>query len=295
MLKKIIVSLTVVITVASCSKENLMKPVNQNLVQNNASNAENKLVVINPYTYLASLQFDGKDNFDTGERNFPQSFLFNTAQDANSDGNIDVEDNLENLIQYSIGSGLVGTGRTGLPFRGPNNQKPTVYFHIAYSGSYKVYEYWLYYADNDWLNDHEHDWEKYFVYELSGVPKYIKISTHNSFTSYAWSSVPKDYGHPFLKVDGGSHAMKITAEDGVKIKYNGYIKKNNGTLLSDNLQTIPYTIYSNDSGVSGAVLYLQTPNTFYFGDPQYSTNSTEFGDARQAPWLRLEWGTPPNP
>ena len=36
--------------------------------------------------------------------------------------------------------------------RGPNNQNPALYFHFATTGNYKVYEYWLYYGDNDLEN-----------------------------------------------------------------------------------------------------------------------------------------------
>lgn len=294
MKKNTVLSLLVFIIITSCKKEEM--PTTSNSDVPNTNNTElTKTLWLNPTTYLATLQFDGKDYFDTGEKNFPQPFIFNTTQDGNGDGVKNVEDNLENLVQYKIGGTVMGTGRTGLAGRGYNNQKPAVYLHIAYTGSYTVYEYWLYYADNDWLNDHEHDWEKYFVYVQGGIPKYIKISSHNSFDTYAWSSISKDNGRPFIKVDGGSHAMKFASEDGVKIGYTGYISKNNGTLLAGNSQTIPWIIYSNDIGVTGATSYPQSTSTFYYGDPYYLTNNNESGDPRQAPWLRPEWGAPPNP
>ncbi|HET6991176.1 MAG TPA: hypothetical protein VFJ43_07630 [Bacteroidia bacterium] len=93
---------------------------------------------VTPRYYLATLTFD-KD-----ETCFPQSFSFNTTQDANKDGKIDVEDNLENLVLYSIGNNISGTGRTGLKNRGPNDQRPAVYFHCDTAGIYQVYEYWFY-------------------------------------------------------------------------------------------------------------------------------------------------------
>ena len=115
---------------------------------------------INPQTYLATL------TFDKGETCFPQSFLFNTTQDANKDGKIDAEDNLENLVLYSIGNTILGTGSTGLTNRGANDQRPAIYFHYDTAGIFEVYEYWLYYADNDWVNNHEHDWDPDWCPEL---------------------------------------------------------------------------------------------------------------------------------
>lgn len=251
-------------------------------------------VTFNPRTYLQTRQFDGMDNFDSGETTFPMSFRFNTTQDANRDGRIDVEDNLENSIRFKIGENLYGTGRTGLANRGPNNQKPAVYFHKASQGDYVVYEYWYYYPDNDWINDHEHDWEKVFVYVKGTTPEYIKISSHNNFKTYKWSSIKKSGTHPILGVDGGSHAFKTSSEDGVKITWDGKITKNNGRLDAGNNKTYAWTIYSNDSNLSNVVAYTQSPNTFYYGDPYYFRQK-ELGDARDAPWKRTEWNSPPAP
>ncbi|MFH1320986.1 MAG: PKD domain-containing protein [Bacteroidota bacterium] len=247
-----------------------------------------------PANYIATLLFDGEDTFDDGEKSFPQPFIFNTTQDANNDSAIDVEDNLENFITFSIGDSLYGTGRTGLSNRGPNDQQPAVYFHIVKTQDYDVYEYWLYYADNDWLNDHEHDWEKYFVYVKDAVPVYIKISNHAFFNTYGWCELLKDDWHPQIGVDGGSHAMKTGDEDGVRIRYDGEISTNNGSLDAGDNDTIPWIIFSNDTNVLDAVPYQQSPDTFYYGDPEYFTNSNEYGDARDAPWLRDEWDNPPS-
>lgn len=245
-------------------------------------------------TYLATLQFDGTDNLDGGEAAFPISFRFNTTQDANGDGKKDVEDNLENSIRFKIGSNLYGTGRTGLTNRGPNNQKPAVYFHIATQGVYTVYQYWYYYPDNDWVNDHEHDWEKVFVYTQSATPKYVKISSHDNFPTYSWANVPKSGTHPTLGVDGGSHAFKTSSEDGVRITWEGKITKNGGRLDSGDGQTYAWAIYSNDSGVTSVSTYTQSPSTFYYGDPYYLLQK-ELGDGRDAPWKRAEWNSPPAP
>jgi hypothetical protein len=264
----------------------------------NSPNATNHSIfsdTINPKTYLATLTFDGNSLFDKGETCFPQSFSFNSTQDANKDGKMDVEDNLENLVLYSIGNNISGTGRTGLSERGPNDQRPAVYFHCDTAGIYLVYEYWLYYADNDWINNHEHDWEKYFVYVNGNSPAFIRLSHHKSATSYSWENFPKEDGFPLIGIHRGSHALEKKTEDGVKISYDGKITANNGKLLNGNNQIIPWVIYSNDKNVIGAISFSQTTKTFYYGDPVYFSNGNEWGDANKAPWERREWNNPPLP
>ena len=256
---------------------------------------EAKAISVDPTLYLPTLRFDGTDWWDTGEQNFPQSYVFNTTQDGNGDGVIDTDDALENLARFNIGNNIYGTGRTGLPNRGPNDQRPSVYFHISSVNSYTVYEYWLYYADNDWLNDHEHDWERYFMYIDNGIPQYIKVGWHNDFNTYSWNSFPKDEGHPKLKVDGGSHAMSDGDEDGVQIRYNGEITKRGGRLDAGDGETIQWVIFSNDSNALNTLGFTESPNIFNGGDPEYSTNSDEYGGSIDAPWARDIWDNPPVP
>ena len=280
----------------SCEKDEELQPqeTEEQISENEQEENTRPKASIYAYTYLPTLKFDGKDWWDTGETNFPMSFRFNTSQDANGDGNKNVEDNLENSIRYKIGSSLYGTGRTGLSNRGPNNQKPAVYFHVAYTGVYTVYEYWYYYADNDWVNDHEHDWEKVFVYVQNGTPKYVLLSTHDDYDMKNWSEITKSGNNPDLGVNGGSHAYKTGSEDGVQITYYGKITKNNGRLDVGDGKTYAWAIYSNDSNVSGVSSYTQSPNDFYYGDSYYYLQS-EWGDKRQSPWKRSEWNSPPAP
>lgn len=240
-----------------------------------------------PATYLASLQFDGTDWFDQGEKSFPHAYRF-TLYDNN------IEQNKENYIPYAIGTNLYGTGSTGKTNRGPNDQRPAVYFNHVQKGEYDVYQYWLYYADNDWLNDHEHDWEKYFVYLKNGSPTHLLISQHNGQQIIPWADVLKDGQHPLIGVDGGSHAMKNSNEDGIQISYNGTVSKRAGTLNQAPTSALSWIIYSHQYQ-TGTTSYTQQPDTFYYGDPAYSTNSAEYGDPRQAPWIRSEWTDPPLP
>jgi hypothetical protein len=267
---------------------------NNSRISHSSVKIENEIVsdstiFTNPVYYLATLTFD-KD-----ETCFPQSFSFNTTQDGNGDGKIDVEDNLENLVLYSIGNNTTGTGRTGLSNRGPNDQRPAIYFHCATAGEYQVYEYWLYYADNDWINNHEHDWEKYFVYLKNGTPQFIKLSHHRSFTTYNWESFPKMDGYPVIGIHRGSHACENKSKDGVEISQTGRITAKNGKLLKGNGESIPWVIYSNDKNVAGAISFPQTIETFFYGDPHYFSNWKESGDGNKSPWKRAEWNNPPLP
>jgi hypothetical protein len=247
------------------------------------------ILPVNPIYFLATL------TFDKNETCFPQSFCFNTTQDANKDGKIDAEDNLENLVLYSIGNNISGTGRTGLTLRGPNDQRPAVYFHCDTAGIYQVYEYWFYYADNNWINNHEHDWEKYFVYVKNNLPQFIKLSHHKSFTTYAWKNFPQQDGYPVIGIHRGSHALEEKASEGVEISENGRVTMKKGKLLKGNDETIPWIIYSNDKNIPGVISFPETTKLFYYGDAYYFSDKKENGDARKSPWERVEWNTPPLP
>ena len=258
---------------------------------------------IDPLKFIATLKFDAnyQDYFRSkNEQVFPVPFSFNIAQDGNENGIIDVEDACENIVRYAIGDSIYGTGRTGVTKRGPNDQRPAVYFHLCKSGDFDVYEYWLYYADNDFLNNHEHDWEKYFVYVKDGVPLFARISHHHKFYLFSWSELPKNNDHIIIGVGGGSHAMEKNSGKGVTIGYNGEITKNKGRLDFGDGKTFRWRIYSNDVNVAGAINYIQKPDCFFNGDPVYSnfpklSSHKEYGNCSKAPWMRKEWDHPPMP
>jgi hypothetical protein len=257
---------------------------------------------INPYNYLATLRFGIRyQDYFINKRTqvFPVSFLFNTTQDGNNDGKINVEDACENIITYAIGDSVYGTSRSGLKKRGPNNQTPTVYFHFTKQNGYDIYQYWLYYADNDYLNNHEHDWEKYFVYVKNNVPQYIGLSSHKKFKIYLWNDFPKDNEHPIIGVRSGSHAMDIENKKGVEIRYNGEIKKRKGKLINGDNKKTPWKLYSNDSGITDVLSFEETPDCFFNGDPLYKlkilSNGKENEACSPAPWKRIEWEHPPIP
>lgn len=268
--------------------------------------------IIDPTLYLPNLTFQGKSilGLKKAESVFPISFTFNITQDANQDGIINPEDNLENCIPYAIGEDL--TNRkviTGIANRGPNDQRPAVYFHHVQSGTYIVYEYWFYYAFNPFiLDNHEHDWEKYSIYLKAGIPCYIRISAHRHDYIYSWSEFPKDKTHPILGIQGGSHAIKRIKNNwlknrGITITWQGSLKKNKGRLDTGDNQTIPWIIYSNDKNTSEVKAYPEMPDLFYYGDPWLSRfglsinkhSWKESGDPRPAPWKRADWNSSPLP
>lgn len=64
---------------------------------------------VDPYKFIATLEFANRyqDYFRTKhEQVFPVSFNFNTLQDGNGDGIIDVEDACENIVRYAIGDSI---------------------------------------------------------------------------------------------------------------------------------------------------------------------------------------------
>ena len=118
-------------------------------------------------------------------------------------------------------------------------------------------------------------------------------SLYSTYNIYSWPEITSVNYHANVGVDGGSHAMKNSGEDGVSISCNGNIRKNNGTLITTDNITIPWTVYSNDTNIVNCINYVQSPDTFYYGDPHYFTNNNEWGDPKPAPWIRDEWNNPP--
>ncbi len=256
---------------------------------------------IDPERFIATITFDeGVPIVSNVEPNFPNSYRFNTTQDGNGDGVVDTDDALENHVKYAIGDSVFGVGRTGLSNRGPNDQRPAVYFHYYKEVNYEVYEYWLYYADNDFWNKHEHDWEKYFVYVQNDQIVSLRISSHGDFDEYSYCDISLDDGHPIIDVEGDSHSMSASPRGGVKIRYNGEISENDGRLDYGDGLTIPWVIYTNDSDVYviGGVPFDQTPDKFNYGDPEYpilpplGTGGDEYGESSNSPWKRSDWDSP---
>ena len=213
-------------------------------------------------SYLPSLQFDGTDWWDEGEQAFPVSFTYDETP-------LNVEDNYESYATFTINS----------------EQRPTVYVHAANYGEYRVLEYWYYYAFNDWINDHEHDWERVFVYlDNANSPVAVSWSSHQFAFDCLWQDVPKDRDHPLLGVDGGSHAFKDKHEDGVAILWDGTIELNDGRLEPAGVDQISWNVRVDSE-------YVLEPSEFCFGDPVL-TGDDDNDDPKPAPWIRDEWDRP---
>lgn len=213
-------------------------------------------------SYLPSLQFDGRDYWDEGEQAFPVSFTYDETPR-------NVEDNYESYATFTIN----------------REQRPTVYVHAANYDEYRVLEYWYYYAFNDWINDHEHDWERVFVYlDNANSPVAVSWSSHQFAFGCPWQDVRKDRGHPSLGVDGGSHAFKDEDEDGVAIRWDGTIEPNAGHLERAHADQVSWNVL-----VDGE--YGLEPSTFCFGDPALNGDD-DSADPKPAPWERDEWDRP---
>jgi len=53
----------------------------------------------------------------------------------------------------------------------------TIYYHTVDTGEEIVYEYWFYYAYNDWVNKHYHDWETVYVFVDKATGNVTSVST----------------------------------------------------------------------------------------------------------------------
>jgi len=288
------------VSVISLSSANAQVSKPTQLVFKNDQDEDNEIYVIdtnakelqqiNPTKYLATLYFHDEEEF------FPVAFNFNTTQDGNGDGNIDVEDNLENYIRGRIGKDIYNESDS-IQLSKPNNQRLAVYFHHSISqDGYDVYEYWYYYAGDIWINKHEHDWETYFVYEQNGVPLYIKYFAHQLCKTFNWTEVVVDGDwHPKITVTCGSHAIRLfnkknsTDHNWTIIRYDGTIESSKEHLKSRILNT--WMIYSNDVNVTHPFRYKQIPNIFEYGDDCFGRG--EHDGPRPTPWKRYEWNNPP--
>jgi len=266
-----------------------------------------------PHHYLASLYFDGADG-GRAEAYFPVqgsgvagldgARLFNESQDANGDGVVDPEDSLENVVPFALGPAVTGTGATALPARGPNDQRPAVYYHhseVPRWPGWSVSQYWLYYAFNDWLNRHEHEWEAYLIYFYDGVPERVRLSAHGVYPGFAWREFA-DRGrvqagtHLELSLIEGAHAFHPPAdplEDGLRLGWDGSWDLRQGVLAQPAPSLLPWQVLSNDAGLEAvAEPFDPRPLVYGFGDPFLGL--PEAADPRPAPWAD-GWPVPAYP
>jgi len=254
---------------------------------------ERRNETVDPFKYLPTLTFQEGGFMKTSEKNFPIAYDFNISQDANLDGNFDVEDNMENMVLYVIGSSISGIGRTGLENRGPNNQVPAVYFNYAETYSHNVYQYWYYYGENSHIDNHEHDWESIFIYERDSVPVIVQLTSFGKLQNYGWKEFQQDDGHLVIGVRRGDHSFTNKPKNGVVIRFNGNIHAQEGVLYEGDGLIIPWTIYSSKDFTQNTVHFDEAHTTkFYYGDIAYPRSGTEMDLVRKSPWRRRRWRRP---
>jgi len=159
--------------------------------------------------------------------------------------------------------------------RGLFSDKPVCYYNVVSYDGFKVYEYWFYYAYNDYnyysikINDiHEHDFESVFVWvDEDGYPFYVATSMHLWIQRYQYDKE----NHPFVYVERGGHGMSLNKKliDGIPMVFEkpGRILEWSDFIFKDFSDLISYSDRDLDS------------NGYYKTD--------EVAKVRvKAPWLR---------
>lgn len=83
---------------------------------------------------------------------------------------------------------------------------PALYYSIIYRENYTVYQFWIYHVYNDFINLHEHDAERIFVFVKDDKPVILAASAH-----MFWNiSRVYDVKDLYVFVERGSHAMSHT-------------------------------------------------------------------------------------
>jgi hypothetical protein len=123
------------------------------------------------------------------------------------------------------------------------NHAPVYHYHISRDGPYTVFQYWFFYAYNDWawhggMNDHEGDWEVVYVFLDDRMrPRWVVSSRHNKIPllyepeSVYWPEVERvDETHPVVYVGCGSHASYLDRGTHSIVGVNDYAKGNDRSI-----------------------------------------------------------------
>ncbi len=110
--------------------------------------------------------------------------------------------------------------------------------------------------------------------------KRTRLSCHqwvykNDWSDWVAAGLVEDGTHLKLSVGGGSHGFKSISEgmeDGVRIKWDGYVNPRAGRL--DMNGPGGWRIFSNDPNASGVTIYTLAgaslnPSYYYYGDDHY--------------------------
>jgi len=114
------------------------------------------------------------------------------------------------------------------------------YVHVVTSGSYKVIQYWLFYAYNNGpLNDHQSDIEVIQIFlDSSNSPVKALFSQHGAGENAVWGDVEKSDTHPVVYVAQGSHANYFRAYQGKIGIENDVVGSDGKTINPDDLRLV---------------------------------------------------------
>lgn len=182
--------------------------------------------------------------FDSQETCWPSSVFFD---------DMDVINNAEQYVEYSDGSEI---------------PQPSLYLHKVYRENYVVYEWWVYYARNDYANYHEHDLERIFVFVENEQPIILALSQHNWWNCYQINSQRNIYAF----VERGSHA---TAKERWRLAVCDGLGKRIYPTDWDIIELDSLKEHENE---------IFTPDGFFFTD--------EWGDWVGSPFLREQYNNP---
>jgi len=100
-----------------------------------------------------------------------------------------------------------------------NNYPNTIYAHLFIYNSYIVIQYWTFYPYNDFVNNHESDWEHINVWVSNDIPENsslykVEYYFHHKYLSRNPNSIELQNGtHPVVYV-GGDHPDHQAAHSG---------------------------------------------------------------------------------
>ena len=139
--------------------------------------------------------------------------------------------------------------------------RPVCYYNVVSYDDFKVYEYWFYYAYNEYdyysikINDvHEHDFESVFVWvDERGSPFFVATSMH----LWVQGNQYNKGSHPFVYVERGGHGMSLNKRlvDGVPmvfekpgrlLKWKDFTFKDFSDLISHSHEDLDKGYYRTD-------------------------------------------------
>jgi hypothetical protein len=127
-------------------------------------------------------------------------------------------------------------------------RRPTVYWHMTRQASTGriALEYWFLYLYNDFVDQHEADWEGVTVVVQNGAPIGATYSQHQGRVWTQWPAATPD-GHPVVYVAAGSHAnYPLPGRYAVKVCYDAGVRRCTTTAQRDDARGNGATLTVDD-------------------------------------------------